>query len=47
MNDRHVTGGRVPGPNVFLRGTHVNPVSLYEDQLEKRHARGEYIEKTD
>jgi hypothetical protein len=29
------------------RGTHVNPVSLYEDQLEKRHARGEYIEKTD
>ena len=27
------------------RGTHVTPESLYEDQLEKRHAQGEYIDK--
>ena len=26
------------------RGTHVSPESLYEDQLEKRHAGGEFID---
>ena len=26
------------------RGTHVSPESLYEDQLKKRHAGGEFID---